>query len=111
MICTQKSLGLDGAKVTTRQNATSAISKIDSAINYALNEAIYCGAGLQRLEYTNANVTIMNENIQAAESKMRDTDIAKTFTAYTKHNLLTQATQSMLAQANQNSSSIFSLLQ
>ena len=106
-----KSLGIDGAKVTTRQNATSAISQIDSAINYALNEAIHCGAGLQRLEYTNANVTTMNENIQAAESKMRDTDMAKTFTAYTKHNVLTQAAQSMLAQANQSSSAVLNLLQ
>jgi len=53
----------------------------------------------------------MNENIQATESKMRDAEIAKTFTVFAKHNFLTQATQSMLAQVNQSSISILNLLQ
>jgi len=102
---------LDEVSVVTKHDANIAVRVLDGAIDYALNQSVYVGAYLQRLEYTNVNVTTMNENIQAAESKMRDTDIAKTFTAFTKHNILTQATQSMLAQANQSSSSILTLLQ
>ena len=84
---------------------------LDGAIDYALNESTYIGADLQKLEYTDANVTTMGENIQSAESRMRDADLAKTFTAYTKNNVLMQASQAMLAQANQSASSVLSLLQ
>ena len=76
-----------------------------------MNQATYVGAYLQRLEFTGANVMTMNENVQASESAMRDADMAKEMTEYTKYNVMTQAAQSMLAQANQNSSSVLSLLQ
>jgi len=66
---------------------------------------------LQRLDYTDANLTTMSENTQAAESTIRDADMAKEMTAYTKNNVLLQASQSMLAQANQSSSAVLSLLQ
>jgi len=66
---------------------------------------------LARLEYTASNLTTSSENVQAAESTIRDTDMAKEMTDYTKNNVLMQASQSMLAQANQNSSSVLSLLQ
>ena len=64
-----------------------------------------------RLEYTAANLTVANENVTASESTIRDADMAKTFTDYTRANVLLQTAQSMLAQANQNSSSVLSLLQ
>ena len=69
------------------------------------------GAYLQRLEYTEANVTTQDENVQSAESTIRDADMAKEMTEYTKQNVLSQAAQSMLAQANQNMSSVLGLLQ
>ena len=106
-----KSLGINAADVTTRENATSSISIIDNAIEYALGEATYMGAYLQQLEYMESNVTTQEENTQAAESTMRDADMAKEMTEYTKQNVLSQAAQSMLAQANQNLSSVLSLLQ
>jgi len=81
------------------------------AIEYALNQATDIGAYLQRFDYTGLNVTTMTENTQAAESTIRDADMAKEMTAYTKNNVLLQAAQSMLAQANQNSSAVLSLLQ
>ena len=102
---------LDDISVTTKYNANIAVRVLDGAIESALGEATNVGAYLQRLEYTNANITTMGENVQAAESTIRDADMAKEMTAYTKYNILTQAAQSMLAQANQNSSSVLSLLQ
>ena len=64
-----------------------------------------------RLEFTTENLTIAHENVTASESTIRDADMAKEMTEYTKNNVLLQAAQSMLAQANQNSSSVLSLLQ
>ena len=63
------------------------------------------------LEYTSTNLTTASENVQASESTIRDADIAKEMTNYTKNNVLLQAAQSMLAQANQSSSNVLSLLQ
>ena len=105
------SLGIDKAEVLTRQKANSAIGTIDEAIEYALNEATYVGSYLQRLEYTESNIIIENENVHGAESTIRDADMAKEMTEYTKNNVLNQAAQSMLAQANQNLSSVLNLLQ
>ena len=69
------------------------------------------GALQSRLEYTVRNLTTASENVQSSESVIRDADMAKEMTNYTKHNVLLQAAQSMLAQANQNSSAVLSLLQ
>ncbi len=102
---------LDDIDVITKQNSNVAIRVLDGAIEYALNEATNIGAYLQRLDYTGANITVMNENVQASESTIRDADMAKEMTEYTKFNVLQQAAQSMLAQANQNSSAVLSLLQ
>ena len=63
-----------------------------------------------RLQYTSNNLIVAAENVQASESTIRDADMAKEMTAYTKNNVLTQAAQAMLAQANQNSSTVLSLL-
>ncbi len=102
---------LNNAKVTTQKNANVTIRNLDSALEYALDEATYMGAYVQRLEMLGNNITINEENTQAAESTIRDADMAKEMTEYTKQNVLLQASQSMLAQANQNAGSVLSLLQ
>ena len=104
-------LVIDVADVTTKDRAVATIDYVDVAIEYALNEATNVGAYLQRMEYTEANVTSEGENVQSAESTFRDADMAKEMTEYTKNNVLSQAAQSMLAQANQNLSGVLSLLQ
>ena len=106
-----KSLGIGKTTITTREKAVKALTKVDSAIDYALDQITYVGAYISRLEYTAANLTTASENVTASESTIRDADMAKAMTEYTKSNVLTQAAQSMLAQANQNSSSVLSLLQ
>lgn len=102
---------LDDISVTTKHNANISIRVLDGAIDYALDQATQIGSYLQRLEYTASNVTTMGENVQSAESTIRDADMAKEMTDYTKFNVLTQSAQIMLAQANQNSSGVLSLLQ
>lgn len=111
-----KSIGLydeEGEKlnVTTQAKARAAISTLDKVVDLVVNQQANIGAMLQRLEYTSANLTTSSENVQAAESTIRDADMAKEMTEYTKNNVLLQASQSMLAQANQNSSAVLSLLQ
>lgn len=102
---------LDDARVTTARNARVALKIIEGALEYATEQATSVGAYLQRLDYTDSNVVTMGENIKSAESTIRDADMAKEMTDYTKNNVLLQASQSMLAQANQNSSSVLRLLQ
>ena len=102
---------LDDISVVTQKQANIAIRVIDGAIDYALNQQTDIGAYLQRFEYTATNITTMTENIMSAESTIRDADMAKEMTNYTKNNVLLQAAQSMLAQANQSSSAVLSLLQ
>ncbi len=106
-----KALGIDSASVVTREEATLAIGIIDDAINYALDEITTMGAYISRLDFTEENIVTANESTQASESTIRDADMAKAMTEYTKSNVLAQASQSMLAQANQTSASVLSLLQ
>ena len=106
-----KDMTLDDAKVTTVDDAKIAIRVVEGALEYALNEATTQGAYLQRLEFTDSNVTIMGENVTQAESTIRDADMAREMTEYTKYNILTQSSQAMLAQANRNGAAILSLLQ
>lgn len=101
---------LDDISVTTRVNANVAIRVLEGALEYVLNEAANLGAYLQKLEVTGTNITTMNENSQRAESTIRDVDMAKEMTRYTKYNVLAQASQSMLAQANQDSGNVIGLL-
>lgn len=110
------SLGLEHANgeqvsVTTRAKATSAITVFDNALEKSLKLQTYIGSVESRLEFTASNLTVAAENTQATESVIRDADMAKEMTAYTKANVLTQAAQSMLAQANQESSGVLGLLQ
>lgn len=114
-------MGLSGTKVTTRESAIQALSDdstdpprigaIDAAIEYALNEATNVGAYMSRLEYTEENIVTANENTQASESTIRDADMAQEMMSYAKDNVLAQAAQSMLAQANQTAGNVLSLLQ
>ena len=109
-------LGLQGfngdtLSVGNQEKANAAINVIDSAIQKALDQQTTIGAVESRLEYTQANLTTASENVTAAESTIRDADMAKEMTEYTKNNVLMQAAQSMLAQANQSSSNVLSLLQ
>ncbi|MBR2520420.1 MAG: flagellin [Selenomonadaceae bacterium] len=105
--------GQDGTKVqvTTQKAANAAIGAFDTAISRVLDEQTKIGAIRTRLEYAVSNLTISNDNVMNAESTIRDADMAKEMMNYTRNNLLLQASQSMLAQANQNSSSVLSLLQ
>lgn len=104
-------LKLTGTGTRTRDYAALSLGYIDHAIGYALNEATRMGAYRSRLEMSEANLVTGSENTQGAESTLRDTDMAKAMTEYTKSNVLMQASQSMLAQANQSSSGVLGLLQ
>jgi len=97
--------------VATREQANAAIQALDTAIQKVLDQQTTLGAVTSRLDFTADNITTGSENTQSAMSVIRDADMAKEMTAYTKDNILAQASQAMLAQANQNSSSVLSLLQ
>lgn len=98
-------------QVTTMDKAKAAMQLIDNSLNHALNQLTTIGAIQSRLEYTAMNLTTAHENTTSAESTIRDADMAKEMTEYTKNNVLMQSAQSMLSQANQNSSAALSLLQ
>ncbi len=76
-----------------------------------LDQQTVLGAAQARLQFTSSNIITASENTQGAESTIRDADMAKAMTDYTKSNILTQTAQAMLAQANQSSSGVLSLLQ
>ena len=84
---------------------------MDRSIERALAQLTTIGAISNRLEYTSANLVTASENVTAAESVSRDADMAKEMTEYTKNNVLLQASQSMLAQANQVPQGVLQLLQ
>ena len=111
-----QALGLQGKnndtiQVGNQEQANAAINVLDAAIQKALDQQTTIGAVQSRLEYTQSNLTTASENVTAAESTIRDANMAKEMTEYTKNNVLMQAAQSMLAQANQSSSNVLSLLQ
>ena len=97
--------------ISTQEYANAAINVLDTAVQKALDQQTTIGSVESRLEYTSTNLTTASENVQSSESTIRDADMAKEMTNYTKNNVLLQAAQSMLAQANQNSSAVLSLLQ
>lgn len=97
--------------ISTQRDANAAVDVLDRAIKRVLDQQSSIGAFLSRLEYAAINLTVSSENVQSSESTIRDADMAKEMTNYTKANVLLQAAQAMLAQANQSSSSVLSLLQ
>ncbi len=102
---------VNNLNVSTQDYATAAINVLDSALQKALSEQTKIGAIQSRLSYTSDNLTTSSENVTNAESTIRDADMAKEMTEYNKYTVLQQASQSMLAQANQSGQGVLSLLQ
>ncbi len=105
------SLGIGDIDISTRPGASAAISKIKDAINQVSTSRGKLGAIQNRLEHTINNLGVTTENITAAESRIRDVDMAKEMMEFTKNSVLMQSAQAMLAQANQQPQSILQLLQ
>ena len=104
-------LGIKGIKADTEQDATYAIDAIADAISTVSSQRSALGAVQNRLEHTISNLDNVVENTTSAESRIRDTDMAEEMVNYSKNNILAQAGQSMLAQANQSTQGVLSLLQ
>ena len=105
------SLGIKDLKINTEELAQAATDKIKAAINTVSDVRGTLGATQNRLDHTINNLSVMTENIQDAESTIRDVDVAEEMMAYTKNNILIQSAQAMLAQANQVPQGVLQLLQ
>ena len=105
------SLGIAGIDIGTQDGAATAVELIKNAINKVSDARGTLGATQNRLDHTINNLSVMEENIQDAESTIRDTDVAEEMMAYTKNNILVQSAQAMLAQANQVPQGVLQLLQ
>ena len=107
---TTTALGVNSLSVSVQTGASAALASINSAINKVSTYRAHLGASQNRLEHTINNLKVTSENITAAESRIRDTDMADEITAFTKNNVLLQAAQSMLSQANAVPQNVLSLL-
>ena len=105
------SIGVKNLDVTTFSSAGAAMSNIQKAIDKVSTQRSALGAVQNRLEHTIKNLDTTSENTSSAESRIRDTDMAKEMVSYSKNNILMQAGQSMLAQANQQNQGVLSLIQ
>ncbi len=105
------SLGVSGLRVSSFSIAGTAMKKIQDAIEKVSKQRSKLGAIQNRLEHTINNLDTSSENTSAAESRIRDTDMAEEMVEYSKNNILAQAGQSMLTQANQQTQGVLSLLQ
>ncbi len=103
-------LEIAGLKLDTQEAANEAIETINDAINQVSTQRAKLGAIQNRLEHTINNLGASSENLTAAESRIRDVDMAKEMMEFTKNNILTQASQAMLAQANQQPQGVLQLL-
>ena len=110
-VATNTSTTKKALNMYSHASASSAMSLITSAIKTVSAARSLLGAKQNRLEYTIDNLENYSENLTSAESQIRDTDMATEMTNYTKNNILQQAAQSMLAQANQSTQGVLSLLQ
>ncbi len=104
-------VGADNVKDATGTAATYAIDAIADAVAKVSSQRSALGAVQNRLEHTIDNLDNISENTSSAESRIRDTDMAEEMVNYSKNNILAQAGQSMLAQANQSNQGVLSLLQ
>ena len=106
-------LGVSGnsINIATQDGASKATTVIDDAIKKVSAQRSSLGAVQNRLEHTISNLDTSSENLQTAESRIRDVDMAEEMVEYSKNNILQQAAQSMLAQANQSTQGVLSLLQ
>ena len=109
--CHTAAIGIDGLDIGSQDSAAAALDTIKDAINYVSNVRGTLGATQNRLDHTINNLSVMQENIQDAESTIRDPDVADEMMAYTKNNILIQSAQAMLAQANQVPQGVLQLLQ
>lgn len=109
--CHTTALGIGSVDISNQDGAAAAIQSIKDAINTVSSTRGDLGAIQNRLEHTQNNLSVMTENIQDAESTIRDTDVADEMMAYTKNNILIQSAQAMLAQANQVPQGVLQLLQ
>ena len=109
--CHTTAIGIDGVNIGNQAGAAAALDTIKNAINYVSDVRGTLGATQNRLDHTINNLSVMEENIQDAESTIRDTDVADEMMAYTKNNILIQSAQAMLAQANQVPQGVLQLLQ
>lgn len=107
----ESTLAADKVSIATQEFASKAVSTVKSAINTVSSMRGKLGALQNRLEHTVNNLGATSENVTAAESRIRDVDMAKEMMAYTKNNILVQASQAMLAQANQLPQGVLQLLQ
>ncbi len=105
-----KALGIADLDISTPEAASSAIQTVMDAINHVSSTRGTLGAIQNRLDHTANNLSVMTENIQDAESTIRDTDVAEEMMAYTKNNILIQSAQAMLAQANAVPQGVLQLL-
>ena len=103
-------LGMTNAGVDSYTNANTTLTNAQNAITSLSSKRSALGAIQNRLEHTYDNLNNISENTQAAESRIRDTDMASEMVSYSKNNILQQAGQSMLAQANQSTQGVLSLL-
>ena len=103
-------LGVDNIQVTSNELANRAIGKIDLAINRVSSQRATLGAVQNRIDHTINNLSVAYENLTAAESRIRDVDMAKQMMEFTKYNILSQAATAMLAQANQLPQNVLQLL-
>lgn len=104
-------LGIHGLSVTSYENASDSIARCQSALDSLSQQRSNLGAQQNRLEHTYHNVTNTAENTQAAESRIRDTDMAKEMVSYAKQSILEQAGISVISQANQATQGVLQLLQ
>ena len=109
--CHVNAIGIGDVDISTQEGAASAVDAIKAAINYISDVRGTLGATQNRLDHTINNLSVMTENIQDAESTIRDVDVAEEMMAYTKNNILIQSAQAMLAQANQVPQGVLQLLQ
>ncbi len=106
-----ETLGVGSLDLTTQENADAAITTIDAAIDKVSAQRANLGAMQNRLEHTVNNLGTTSENLSASESRIRDVDMAREMMEFTKNNILSQASQAMLAQANMQPQSVLQLLQ
>jgi len=105
-----KALGISDVSVSTKWGAATAIETVNNALQKVSHQRSSLGAIQNRLEHTIKNLDTAAENLQAAESRIRDVDMAKEIMEFTKNNILQQASQAMLAQANSQPQNVIQLL-
>jgi flagellin len=103
--------GATGANVATTTGAASALTSVKTAISQIATDRATLGANIARLTYTGDQLGVLKDNLSAANSRIKDVDVAEESTQYARYNILVQSGTAMLAQANQSSQSALRLLQ